>query len=387
MQAQHPLSSFAQARDRSDYWILTGLIGLLGLVLGTVLPVSALQMERQGHASGLIGLVLALHALGLILAMPLTSWSVNRWGAKRVLQAAGMGAGLACALLQDAISPVQMAAGLTLLGLLVGLVFNLVETWVNQVLGDAQRGQWLAIHCTVFTLFQVSGPLFVQAWPDDHVYQICALVFLLGLPCSVWLSRRDLVEEDEATGPDDAAWWQIVLSAPAIVWSTVLFALFDVLVLGILPLYGRLHGLSEAHALASASVVLAGDTALEWVVGKLADRFGRRRIHVLCACVLLLATPLLPLAIGTWLWWPLLFVIGGMAGGIYVMSLMACGQKFSGRGLLRVTALLGASWGVASGVGPLLTGVLMEVNVSWALPGVLLTVTLTLLLALAFEKP
>jgi len=375
------------APHRTDYWILTGLIGLLGLVLGTVLPVSALQLERQGHASGLIGLILALHALGQVMALPLTTWSVQRWGGRRALQAAGLGAALACALMQQASTPWHMGLGLTLLGVLVGLVFNLVETWVNQVVSDAERGQWLAIHCTFFTLCQVCGPLCVQALPPAHVYEVCGLVFLLGLPCAAWLSRRDLVEADADAVPDDTPWWRVVLSAPAIVWSTVLFALFDVLVLGMLPLYGRLQGLSEAQALASASVVLAGDTALEWVVGKLADRFGRRRLHTLCAALLLLSTPLLPLAIGTWWWWPLLFAMGGMAGGIYVMSLMACGQRFSGRGLLRVTALLGASWGVASGVGPLLTGALMQVNVSWALPCVLCAVTLILLWALALEKP
>jgi MFS family permease len=166
----------------------------------------------------------------------------------------------------------------------------------------------------------------------------------------------------------------------------VLFALFDALVLGILPLYARLQGLSNGDALLSASVVLAGDTSLELPIGALADRYGRLPMQVLCGCILLVGAPLLPLAIGHGVWWALLFLIGGAAGGIYVLSLMASGQRFTGRRLLQMTSLLGASWGAASFAGPLLTGVLMQINLTWAFPGVITASTAILLFALAWEE-
>jgi MFS family permease len=227
--------------------------------------------------------------------------------------------------------------------------------------------------------------------PTGHEYQVCGLLLLLALPLYRPLSRRDLADDDADDGTDTAgtpalAWWQLLARAPAIVWSTVLFALFDALVLGLLPLYARAQGLDEAQALLSASVVLAGDTALEWVVGALADRYGRLRLHVICALVLLAGAPLLPLAVGSLAWWPLLFVIGGAAGGIYVLSLMASGQCYSGRPLLQITALLGAAWGAASAAGPLLTGVLMEFSPAWALPAVLFSGTAVLLLAIVREE-
>jgi MFS family permease len=318
--------------------------------------------------------------------------AVNRFGARRVLQWAGAGAALVCSLLPQADTPLGVGAGLLGLGVLLGLSFNLVEAWVNAILPDARRGTWLALHCTLFTLFQLSGPLLLQWLPGVQAYAVCAALLLLAMPICSFLNERSFDEsgDNDATTPAEAPeqqrWWTLLLTAPAIVWSTALFALFDALVLSLLPIYGRQHGLDESLALLSASVVLAGDTALEWLVGLLADRCGRLPVHLGCAVLLLLAAPLLPLAVGHWLWWPLLFLIGGAAGGIYVLSLMASGQRYSGRRLLRMTALLGAAWGAASCVGPLLTGVLMQVSVSWALPGVLLGCAAILLPALAWEE-
>jgi MFS family permease len=285
------------------------------------------------------------------------------------LTLASLGAAWVCITMQDTRAAPVMAMALLVLGMLLGLVFNLAEAWVNDILPEAARGRWLAAHCTVFTCCQLVGPALLPALPTGHEYRISGLLLLLALPACRMLSQRDLVEADHE--PSFQAWWQIVVSAPSVVCGTALFALFDAVVLGILPHYARQLGTSHADALIAASVVLAGDAALEWVIGALADRYGRLRVQVLCGLVLLAGAPMLPLLIGHSVWWALLFIIGGAAGGIYVLSLMACGQRFAGRRLLQVTSLLGASWGAASCGGPLLTGWLMQAHLAWSLPAVI----------------
>lgn len=376
--------SAAQAWLRADFVGLSAAIAMVGLALGTVLPLTALNLSNAGHSTGLIGGLLAAHAVGLMLALPLTSPAVSAWGAARVLPWTSAAAAVACMLLQHAQSPWAVGAGLAGLGVLLGVVFNLVETWLNEILPEASRGRWVAIHCTVFTLFQLSGPLLLQVLPAGHAYHACGLLLLLSLPAYRWLRPRTLGVQNHEAMP--RTWWRMLALAPAVVWSTVLFALFDAVVLGILPLYARQLGLLEAQALMSVSVVLAGDAALEWPVGWLADRFGRARIHRGCAVTLAVAALLLPWAVGHLAWWPLLFLLGGAAGGIYVLSLMACGQRFKGRALLQMTSLLGAGWGAAGSAGPWLTGWLMEFNGTWALPLVLFAVAAVLMVFLSLEK-
>ena len=367
---------------RRDFVTLTAGIAVVGLAMGASLPASTLRLEELGADASRIGLWLALHALGLVMATPLsTRWF--RWThPRRALCQATAGAAVAVLGMELAHTLTAMALGLWGLGLMLGVVFNGVESWVNDILPDGERGQWVAIHCTVFTLFQMAGPLALSQLSGHGAFIGTAAVLMLT---AVLFARvgdpPGLTEEATAAG----SWWQLLWRTPAIVWGTVLFALFDALVLGLLPFYGRQQGLSDAHSLWSASVVLAGDTALEWLVGWLADRLGRQRMQWLCALLLLLAMPALPLTLGHWTWWPTLFLMGGAAGGIYVLSMMACGQRYRGARLLQMTALLRGAWGIASCVGPLATGALMTISVAWALPTVLGLTTLLLMLALRIE--
>lgn len=379
----HPHPGIWGKTSRNDYWCLTALIAMVGLVLGSVLPLSALRLGSLEYSSTVIGIVIAVYAVGLIISTPLCEPAVNRWGYRKTIQIFGLLSVIGCFLLQTSNTALALGVGLLFFGIALGVVFNLVETWVNELLPEAQRGHWLAIHCTVFTLFQLIGPLLVQILPKDYEFKICSLILLLAWPACKRLNEySSMAKTDEE---DKTSWWKYLVSAPAIACSTALFALFDAVILSLLPVYGLAAGLSEAKALLSVSVVLAGDTLLEWVIGFLADKFGRPIVHWSCAVVLLLSAPLLPLTLGTVLWWPLFFVIGGSAGGIYVMGMMASGQRFSGRRLLRMTALLGAVWGVGSIVGPVMTGVLMDFNAQWSLPAVILVTTSVLLLSLGWE--
>jgi MFS family permease len=288
-------------------------------------------------------------------------------------------------LMQGLTDPLSLAVSLFFLGIFLGVVLNTVETWVNACIPDDQRGRWLAVHCTIFTLFQLCGPVLLQELEQRHAFHVCALLMLSAWPLYRMLSARKL--NDEADLQNDSTSWFIHLrGAPVVVVSTALFALFDTLVLALLPIYALAQGMDTGMALASASVVLAGDTSLEIVIGVLADRFGRVRVHATCAIVLMGSALLLPFTIGTKLWWPLLFSMGGSAGGIYVLSMMACGQRFKGSQLLRVTALLGSVWGVASIVGPLITGTLMARSIAWSIPVVVFSMAAFLLAALIYER-
>jgi MFS family permease len=114
-------------------------------------------------------------------------------------------------------------------------------------------------------------------------------------------------------------------------------------------------------ALLSVSVALVGNATLQLPLGWLSDRYGRARVHAACGLITILTLPLLPLAIDSLLWWPLLYLLGGVAGGIYTLAVVACGERFRGTALVAASGLLATTWSVASCVAPLAAGGLMEV--------------------------
>lgn len=365
----------------ADFWRLTLVLGAVGLAQGSLLPHAGLSLEQAGLGSGTIGLILASHALGLILALPLTAPALARLGARAPLMGASGSAGLLVLLASQPLTPPALTLALVLSGIALGLVFNLVEAWVNSLLPDASRGRWLAIHCTVYTLCQLAGPLLLDAL--GHAVGLGLAALGLGLTTGLVPRQGAPLEEDPEGSPEP--WHHWLREAPAILWGTGLFALFDALILGILPLYLIQQGQPVSLALGAASLVLAGDCALEWVMGWLADRLGRLPVQLGCGAGLLGCALALPASLGTPFASPLLFLMGGAAGGIYVLAVMSAGQRYNGARLVRITALQGAVWGLAGCLGPALTGLLMDLGPRWALPGMLAGGSLLLLLTLALE--
>jgi hypothetical protein len=60
------------------------------------------------------------------------------------------------------------------------------------------------------------------------------------------------------------------------------------------------------------------------------------------------------------LWAVYLYVLGGVAGAVYTLSLVASGDYFSGAALLRASGLIALTWNVAGTVGPIAAGVAMR---------------------------
>lgn len=342
-----------------DFLALTVSVAVVGLGLGATLPLTALTLDQRGLGNHIVGLMTALGAFGILAVVPLVARWVARFGPRNSMIGAVAVAALVTILMQTGTNLIYWGVLRFVFGAALGVLFTVGEAWVNKLAPDGSRGRVLALYATTFTLFQLIGPALVAllagriAWP----FAACGALFLLSIPGLALMSNRIHLIDGE-----HAAEWKIVAPRmPVIILGTAFFALFDALALSLLPLFGMRHGMPLEQALLSATVMLVGNTTLQFPLGWLADRIGRARVHMGCGLVACLLLPLMPLAATLpWLWWAMLYVLGGAAGGIYVLALVACGELFSGQRLVAATAIINATWGVSGSGGPLLTGALME---------------------------
>jgi hypothetical protein len=150
------------------------------------------------------------------------------------------------------------------------------------------------------------------------------------------------------------------------------FASFDTVMLSFLPLVAMEGGMSQSRALASASILLAGDAACSlasagWPTTLAAPGTSAVRRWSACCCPAAMDDAATA-AVGGYL-----FVLGACAGAIYTLS-VASGELFSGAALLRVSGLISLSWNASSSLGPAATGLVMQhagsawmVAVLWAI--------------------
>jgi MFS family permease len=374
---------------RNSFIGLTGGISLIGLSLGTILPLCTLKLSSITDDNLVIGLIIAFNALGLILSTKLSERESIKNGNYKTIKLYSLLTIISCFILNFANNLITMAFCLLLQGITSGVVYNIIESSVNEVLEDKDRGKWVSIHCTIFTLFQLMGPLCVQIlqkYFKGYEIFICSVVFNLVFIPYILLKneQKNNISEQKELDKNKISYY--IKNNPSLVISTGLFALFDTLVLSLIPLYCIKEGLTEEMALISASVLLLGDTILEVVFGILADKFGRKKIHYLCTVLLIMTSLLIPLTIHSIYWWPNILLLGGSAGGIYILNMMETGLRFKGRQLIKMTAILGGFWGLFSLIGPLSLGLLMNLLNSWSITIVMTIMGIMLLLGLLKEE-
>ena len=370
--------------DEGIQWAaITGVIAtvsVFAIAQGLSYPLLSFILQRQGVSPAIIGLSAAMTPVGFILSSPLIPALARRFGAGRTA--------LTCA----ALSAVVLALiGWTqnvylwfplrfLIGVVTNPLYVLSEIWVIALAPPARRGRVMGVYSTIISAGFAAGPLCLLAvgtegWPPFLV-GISAFV-LCGVCLASVLPRLPKV--------DEAGHRVSVLGFVPLAWlllfAVVVAAGFEQAALALLPVYGTYHGIAEARMSALLSVMIAGNIAMQVPLGLLAERLTARSVRLVCIATTIFGCILLPLLIETPLIWPMIFVWGAVSYGIYTMSIIELGERFTGSTLIAGNAAFSLMWGVGGISMPPLAGSAMDVLGAGGLPITLGLLCLALALA------
>ena len=346
--------------------LLAGLlfaVSVVGFSLGASLPLVSLRLHEAGASTLEIGIISAIPAAGMMLSAFLVDICCRHLTRRTIYLLCFSLCTVSIALLESAFGSLWLLALLRLgLGLGMGIAIILGESWVNELCPEHNRGKIMALYATSFTGFQVLGPAMLSVLGADSpwITGVVTACYGLALLCIVLTVPNDHVEHEEGEKSFGLAGFFRV--APALCMAVLFFSFFDAVVLSLLPVYATSHGFAVGVAALMVTVVFAGDMLFQLPLGWLADRVERTGLHLACGLVAMVIGIGLPWLLNlTWLLWPLLVVLGAVAGGIYTLALVLIGQRFKGQDLVTANASVGLLWGVGSLVGPLVSGAAMNV--------------------------
>jgi MFS family permease len=256
------------------------------------------------------------------------------------------------------------------LGVAISAIFIISETWINQLAMPRIRGRIIGIYNTVAAAGFALGPLTLavigsQGWPP---FLVGITGILIALPVFV-LARDHLPGFD---GRENASVFSFISLAPMLLLAVAFAALFDQVTLSLLPIYGLRHGLAEATSSLALAVMIIGNVVFQIPIGWLADRISRRFLMNIMAITTMIGSLLLSLLIGeSMLLWPMLFVWGAVAFGIYTIALVELGDRFSGALLLAGNGAFAMMWGIGGILGPPVAGAAMDLIGPEGLPIIL----------------
>lgn len=346
--------------------LLLGLlfaVSVVGFSLGTTLPLVSLRLQADGAGTVEIGIVSAIPAAGMMLSAFMVD-ACCRHLTRRIIYLLSFSlCTVSIALLEWGFASLwQLALLRLMLGLGMGIAIILGESWVNELCPEHNRGKIMALYATCFTGFQVLGPALLSLLGAQSPWLIWLVTACYGLAllCIMLTVPNDHVDhhaDDKGFGL--AGFFRV---APALCMGVLFFSFFDAVVLSLMPVYATSHGFAVGVAALMVTVVFAGDMLFQLPLGWLADRVERTGLHLLCGLVAMTIGIGLPWLLQiNWLLWPLLVLLGAVAGGIYTLALVLIGQQFTGRDLVTANASVGLLWGVGSLVGPLVSGAAMDV--------------------------
>lgn len=345
-------------------------VGVFCLTTGLSYPLLALILEDMGASSGLIGLNAAMGPIGIILSAPFVPRLAQKFGAWFICVTSLCSSAvllLMLAVFRDVMIwfPIRF-----FLGVAISAIFIISETWINQLAMPRIRGRIIGIYNTVAAAGFALGPLTLavigsQGWPP---FLVGITGILIALPVFV-LARDHLPGFD---GREDASVFSFLSLAPMLLLAVAFAALFDQVTLSLLPIYGLRHGLAEATSSLALAVMIIGNVVFQIPIGWLADRISRRFLMNIMAIATMIGTLLLSLLIeGSMLLWPMLFVWGAIAFGIYTIALVELGDQFSGALLLAGNGAFAMMWGIGGILGPPVAGVAMDLIGPEGLPIIL----------------
>ena len=377
---------------RLPWAAMAGIIAtvtVFAMAQGLTYPLLSFILERQGTPSGMIGLSAAMTPTGFIVSAPFIPALSCRVGAGRLAILCSILAALsliAIAWAQDiwAWMPLRF-----LLGVFANPLYVISETWLLAITPAARRGRIMGLYSSVVSGGFALGPLSLglagtEGWPP---FLVGIIAFLACGVIVLAVARRlpGMPQEGEAISVGT-----FFMLAPLLLLAVFVAAGFEQILLALFAVYGAALGSAEQRIASLITCFIAGNAALQIVLGRLAEQFGSRPTLFFCVLATLAGCLLLPVAFDTWLIWPLFFAWGGVSFGIYTLSLIQLGERFTGQSLIAGNAAFALVWGLGGIAGSPATGVAMQLIGHQGLPlslGLLSGVLVVLLIAMGRRDP
>jgi MFS family permease len=334
-------------------------VGVVALIYSLVGPLLSVNLERRGIDSITNGALAAMPPVAVLLCGVFVPMLVRRLGA-----IASILAGTAIAVLCLILFPLvpSLPAWFVLrfvMGISIGVIWIVSETWVNALAPDHARGKIIGIYVTVLSACSAGGPLLIGVMGVEGAlpfFVSAAILALAVLPVPIAAAGGSVPTFHHH---ESIPLLQAARQAPLPMIAAVIHGGTMVVNMTLLPVYGMRMGLTEAEAVSLITALIVGGMAAQIPVGHLLDRFNAGRVLIFSGMVQAIGAALLPFAIDNPGVWILLLVWGGFGNGIYTTSLTMLGRAFTKEELPSANTIFTMFWEFGAFVGPLLGGAAM----------------------------
>ena len=332
---------------------------IIGIKLGTLIPLLALILEARGYSNTEIGLNVVAQPLAVILFVRITPIIIHKIGLAKSIIIAQIFTIILYFTFPIFDSLTSWFVIRFIIGFAGALAWNAFDTWMLSMADDTNRGKIVTIYNTVFVIGFASGPIVlsftgIEGWLPFIV--ISSLSFIAILPL-IMLEIEDPKLPDKKSLPVFAA----IIAAPTIFGAAILCGLDDVMFVSFFPIFMIKNQFAQEIALQYVTITLVGGVMCQPLIGVLLDKFNKRLLLNIAVLITFFCPILFAIYLDNfYIMAASCFIWGGAASGLFAISLTMLGERYSASQVAGATAILVMVFEVGSLIGPLIGGRVMD---------------------------
>ena len=327
--------------------------GLLGTLLGV-------RGELEAFASGTLGLVMSGYFAGFVIGTFFIPNMIRRVGHIRMFASLASIASVITLMHGLFVHPLPWFGLRLLAGICIVGIYIVMESWLNEQTPNDQRGHVFSAYMTITLVGLGIGQLLLLAGDPQGLYlfAIAAILFSIGLvPVALTRVTEPRVAESQRLGLR-ALYRVSPLGVVACVFSGIGSGAFW----GLGPVFVSSVGLGSGGIASFMALSILAGMLVMWPVGRLSDRYERRRVLTWICFLTALAAVAAFLLLRIQTEWILLggFLWGAFSFSIYALAAAHTNDHVEPSQMLEVSSSLQLLWGSGAIAGPIIAGYLMQ---------------------------
>ena len=332
-----------------------------GIALGYFFTVIVILAKYKNFPEGTIGIIAGSFSLGLMSAGFFVSFVLDKIGLYRTMFI-GIFVQTICVIIMFIyFSPINLIINHFIMGIFGGMIWMTMDTWVNLVSDNANRGKAIGFYNSAITLGFAIGPLFIGIFGTKGTLPIIIAILLMMLRTPVMIAIKKQVDNVKIPKLEKKLNFSFLKIAPFIFISIFVSGIIDASFAALFPAYMINEFFSDKEIGYMFFVGMFIGVVFQPFVGALTDKLNKRLMII----VFLIFHLIWPILLNNFIYNQLIIyfsvILWGMASiSLYTITLAYLGERVKISELSIATSVFIIIFEFGEFVGPITIGLIME---------------------------
>ncbi len=340
-------------------WAILLGIGFMMLANGLQGTLLGVRASIEGFSTFTTGVMMSGYYLGMFIGSMLAPVLVNRVGHIRVFSALASLASISILFHGVYIDPWMWMAMRVVTGICFAGFFVVTESWLNDRASNETRGTLLSVYMVIVTGGLGAGQFLLNLASPDAIdlFILISVIISLGL-IPILLTVRPA--PNFATSSKMSV-IDLYRASPLAVIGNCLTGMAQGTLVGLGAIYAN-QALPDLKAISwFMACIMIGSLVLQWPVGYISDRIGRRGVMAGLSIVAITACLLAPITPKDTLWFYLvIIVLGGAAMPMYSVCIAYANDRLKPDQIVGASGSLVMVAGIGAMIGPIVIAFYMD---------------------------